>query len=132
MAGLVVKEKVRLELTQKSAFVQAAQKHGLVDLDIPVHQRADGALVGRGAARRHQRRAYAHGRARCLLQLVQGHQKGFEGAVGQRLGRFVLLVLLKGIEAMRLVDALGLVAKEHGVAVKSDAHLVRMRRAGVR
>jgi len=67
-----------------------------------------------------------------LLQLVQGHQKGFEGAIGQRLGRFVLLVLLKSVQPLRLVDALGLVAKEHGVAVKSDAHLVRMRRAGVR
>ena len=50
--GLVVEEEVRLELAQERPFVEAAQEHRLVDLDVPVHQRADRALVrGRSSAR---------------------------------------------------------------------------------
>ena len=85
----------------------------------------------RCAAGGDQRGAYAHGRARRLLQLVQGHQQGFERAIRQGLRRFVLLVLLKGIEAMRLVHPLGLVAKQHRIAVKSNTHFLWMRRAGM-
>jgi hypothetical protein len=61
VAGLVVEEEVGLELAQELALGQAAEEHGLVDLDVPVHQGADGALVRRRAAGRDQRRAHAHG-----------------------------------------------------------------------
>jgi hypothetical protein len=47
VAGLVVEEKVGLELAQELALGQAAEEHRLVDLDVPVHQGADGALVRR-------------------------------------------------------------------------------------
>ena len=91
MAGLVVKKEVGLKLAQELALGQAAQKHGLVHSNVPVHQRADGALVRRGAARRHQRSADAHAAALAaggLLQAVQRGQQGLEGAVGQRLAGF--------------------------------------------
>jgi len=61
VAGLVIEEKVWLEFAQELALGQAAQEHGLVDFDLPVHQGADGALVGRRAARGDQRGADAHG-----------------------------------------------------------------------
>ena len=81
--GLVVKEKVGLKFAQKLALVQPAQKHGLVYLNVPVHQGANGALVRRGAAGGDQCGAYAHLWQLCLLQLVQRHQQRFERAVGQ-------------------------------------------------
>jgi hypothetical protein len=65
------------------------------------------------------------------LQLVQGHQQRFERPIGQGLRGFVLLVLLKSIEPVGLVDPLGLVAEQHRIAVKSNAHFLRMRHAGV-
>ena len=131
VAGLVVKKEVGLKLAQKRALVQPAQKHGLVHLDVPVHQGANGALMRRGAARGDQRGAHAHLRLRGLLQSVQRHQQGLERAVGQGQGGFVLFVLLKSVQALVLVDALGLVAKQHRVAVKGDAHFKRVRAAGV-
>jgi 5'-nucleotidase len=54
MAGLVIKEKIGLKLAQKFTLGQPAQKHGFVDLDIPVHQRSDGAFMRRRAARSDQ------------------------------------------------------------------------------
>ena len=72
MAGLVVKEEVGLELAQEFAFGQPTQEHGFVHIDVPVHQRADGALVGRCAAGGDQCGADAHGRRATLLQAVQG------------------------------------------------------------
>ena len=38
VSGLVVEEKVGLELAQELAFAQAAEEHRLVDLDVPLHQ----------------------------------------------------------------------------------------------
>ena len=86
----------------------------------------------RGAARGHQRGAYAHRRSGRLLQLVQGHQQRLERPVWQGLRGFVLLVLLKGVQSVRLVHTLGLVAKQDRVTVKRNPHFMRMRRAGVR
>ena len=45
---------------RNSPLRQAAEEHRLVDLDVPVHQRADRALVGRRAARGDERGADAH------------------------------------------------------------------------
>jgi len=67
-----------------------------------------------------------------LLQVVQRHQQRLERAVGQGLCDLVHLVLLKRMESLVLVDLLGLVAKQHGIAVKGDAHLCRVCGAGVR
>ncbi len=60
--GLVVEEEVGLELAQELALRQAAEEHRFVDLDVPVHQRADRALVRRRAARGDERGADAHAR----------------------------------------------------------------------
>ena len=131
VAGLVVEEEVRLKLAQELAFVQATQEHRLIDLDVPVHQGTDGALVRRGAACRYQCSADAHARGRRLLQAVQRHQERLERAIGQGLGHLVELVLLKGRKSLRLVDLFGLIAEQHGVAVEGNAHFVRVGVAGV-
>jgi len=54
---LVVEKEVRFELAQERSFFPATQKHRLVDINVPVHQCADRALVRGRAARGHQRRA---------------------------------------------------------------------------
>ena len=41
-------------------------------------------------------------------------------------------MLLKGRQALRLVDALSLVAEQNGVAVERNAHFVGVRLAGMR
>ena len=131
MAGLVVKEKIRFEFTQKFALGQAAEEHRFINLDIPVHQRADGAFVRRGAARRHQRGANAYLRRAVLLQAMQRFEQGHEGPWRQRFGRQLALVLLKGLQPALLKHPLGLVGKQHCIAVKRDAHLVRIAASGV-
>ena len=131
MTGLVVKEKIGLELAQELPLGQAAQEHGFIDLDVPVHQGADGALVRRRAARCDQRGADAHGGRAGLLQALQGKQQGLERAIGQRLRRLLDLMLLKGLQTLRLVDLLGFVAEQNRVAVKGNAHFSRVRIAGM-
>jgi hypothetical protein len=84
-----------------------------------------GALVRRGAARRHQRGADAHGGRALLLQPLQRGQQRLERPGQQWLPGLVFLMLLKGAQTVRLVHPLGLVAEQHRVAVKRDAHLVR-------
>jgi hypothetical protein len=45
MPSLVIKEKVGLKLFEKIAFIQAAEKHRLINLDVPVNQGTDRPLV---------------------------------------------------------------------------------------
>ena len=133
VAGLVVEEEVGLELAQELALRQAAEEHRLVDLDVPVHQRADRALVRRRAARGDERGADAHAVRRLVLQPMQrraaaaGTGPAASGVVG-----LLALVRLEGVEAACLEDALGLVGEQHRVAVEGDAHLVRVRVGGAR
>src|SRR5260221_396120 len=47
MAGLVVEEEVGLELAQEGTLGQTAQEHGLVDVDVPIHQRSEERRVGK-------------------------------------------------------------------------------------
>ena len=82
MPRLVVEEEVGLELAQELALRQAAEEHRLVDLDVPVHQRADRALVRRRAARGDQRGAHAHGVAGVALQPLQRLEQRLEGPGG--------------------------------------------------
>ena len=131
MPRLVVKKEVWLKLAQELSLGQPAQKHGLVDLDVPVHQGADGALMGRGAACCDQRGANAHGRGALDLQALQRGQQGLERPGQQRLLRLGAFVPLEGVQALRLIHPLGLVAEQHGVAVKGNAHLVRVCFAGM-
>src|SRR5947208_16772230 len=77
---LVVEEEVRLELAQELALGQAAEEHRLVDLDVPVHQGADRALVRRCAARGDERGADAHLLRARLLQAVQRLEQRLEAA----------------------------------------------------
>ena len=62
VAGLVVEEEVGLELAQEFALGQAAEEHGFVDADVPLHQRADRALVRGRAACGDQRGVFTQGR----------------------------------------------------------------------
>jgi hypothetical protein len=50
MAGLVVEEKVGLKFAQESALGQAAQKHRLINLDMPLHQGANSPFMCRYTA----------------------------------------------------------------------------------
>lgn len=109
MAGLVVKEEVRLELAQEGTLGQATEEHGLVHIDFPVHQRVQRTLMGRGAACRDQGRAYAHAGHLHLLQSVQRRQQRLERPFGQGQGSFFQLVLLKGFQSLGLEHTLGLV-----------------------
>ena len=132
VTGLVVKEEVRFKFAQELALGQATQEHGFVHFNVPVHQRADGAFVCGGAACCHQGGADAHVGCAFLLQPVQGGQQGLEGASRQGRGRLVALVLLKGRQALGLEHTLGFIRKQHRVAVKGDAHLVRVFFGGAR
>jgi hypothetical protein len=133
VAGLVVEEEVGLELAQERALVEPAQEHGLVHLQAPVHQRADGPLVRRRAARGDQRGTHAHAGASAprALQAVQRLEQGHEGPRGQGSGGVGLLVALEGVEPVTLEHLLGLVREQHRVAVEGDAHLVGMRLGGL-
>ena len=126
MAGLVVEEEIGLELAQELAFLQAAEEHRLVDLDIPLHQRADRALVRRRAAGRDERSANAHAVRRLVLQPVQGEQERLERAGREGSLRLRALMRLEGVETALLEDALGFVREENRVAVEGDADFLRM------
>ncbi|MPM41193.1 hypothetical protein SDC9_87843 [bioreactor metagenome] len=130
VAGLVVEEEVGFELAQERAFFQAAEEHGFIDGDIPLHQRAYGALVRGGAAGGDQGGANAHAFGASLLQPVQCRQQGLEGAVGQGQGGLVEFMALEGRKPFVLIDALGFVREQHGVSVEGDAHFVGVRVAG--
>ena len=134
VAALVVEEEVGLELAQELALVQAAEEHRLVDVDVPVHQRADRALVRRRAARGDQRGADAHRPSvpDAVLQPVQRLEQRLERARRQRLSRMVALVRAGRRRGRRLVHALGLVGEQHRVAVEGDAHLVGVPARGAR
>ena len=54
---LVIEEQISAEGLQKLGLVQAAQKQGLVQPNIPLTQGTNHPLMGRGTARRHQRSA---------------------------------------------------------------------------
>src|ERR1700733_4428334 len=71
MASLVVEEKVGFELAQELALGQATQEHRFVDLDVPVHQGADGSLVRGRTAGGNQRGSDSLRRIARLLQPVQ-------------------------------------------------------------
>ena len=131
VAGLVIKEKVGFKLTQELTFLQAAQEHGFVHLNVPVHQCANGALVRWRTTGGDKCGANAHVGCARLLQLVQGSEQGFERAGRQRLCRFGFFVLLKRIQPLGLKHALCFVAKEHRVTVKRNAHFVRVGVRGV-
>jgi hypothetical protein len=124
VAGLIVKEKVGFKLAQELAFFKAAQKHGFVHFNVPVHQRANGTLVRRCAACRHQCGADAHVRCARLLQHLQGCEQGLERACRQWLLSFAFFVLLKRVQALGLKHTLGLVAEQHRITVKRDTHFV--------
>ena len=68
VSGLVIKKEVRFKFPQKLAFGQAAQKHGLINLNVPVHQGANSTLVSGGTAGGDQRRTNTHGGSARLLQ----------------------------------------------------------------
>ena len=124
VSGLVVEEEVGLEFAQEGALVQTAQEEGLVHLHFPVHQRADGAFMRRGAAGRHQGGTDAHMRGRGLAQAVERFQQRLEGAGGQRGGGAACLVVLEGRQPLAGIDLLGFVGEQYGVAVEGDAHFV--------
>ena len=130
MAGLIVKEEIGLEFSQESAFGEATQKHGLIDINIPVHQGVQRPLMRWCAARRDQSGANAHARRLHLLQLVQRQQQGLERPGRQWLAGFLQLMALKGLQTFGLKNPLGLVREQYGVAVKGNAQFMRMIVAG--
>ena len=59
-------------------------------------------------------------------------EQGFERAVRQGLCRLVFLMLLEGIQPLRLKHPFGLVAEQHRIAVKSNTYLMGVCFGGVR
>ncbi|MNF66275.1 hypothetical protein D3C84_480620 [compost metagenome] len=59
-----------------------------------------------------------------LLQEMQGRQEGLEGPTAKQFASRLTLMALKGLQATLLIDPLGLVGKQHGIAVESDAQLI--------
>jgi len=132
MACLVVEEKIGLELAQEFALGQATEEHRLVDLDVPIHQGADGTFVRRRAARCHQGGADAHVVRRLALQAVQRLEQRLEWPRRQRRRRVQALMVLEGDQPVALVHAFGLVGKQHRIAVERDADFGRMQVGGAR
>ena len=98
---LVVEVEVRLELAQERALVEAAEEHRLVDRDVPVHQRADRALVRGRAARGDERGAELHRhrvRSSALCSRCSASSSGLNGPGGSGRVRVVGLVRLEGVE----------------------------------
>ncbi len=126
MAGLVVEEEVGFELAQELALGQSAQEHRLVDLDVPVHQRADRAFVGRRTARGDERGADPHAVARLVLQPLQRFEQRLERAGGERCFGLGALVGLERIEPAALVHLFGFVGEQHRIAVERNPYLVGM------
>jgi len=124
MAGLVVKEEIGLELAQELALREAAEEHGFIDTNVPVHQGADRALMRRRAAGGDQCSANAHLALHILLQPVQRGQQWFERAIGQRPGGMFDLMALERIQPLGLEDPLGLIGEQHGIAVEGNAHFI--------
>ena len=102
VAGLVVKEKIGLKLAQKFALGQAAKVHGFVNLDVPVHELANGASVGWGAAGGFQGRANSHGAGAFRLLAVQRFERGLERLACQRLSGVRRFVGLDGGEPLAM------------------------------
>jgi hypothetical protein len=75
---LIVKEKVGLKLFEKLPLGQAAQKHGLVDFNVPFHQGSYGTLMCRRTAGRHQSSSDANRWGAFLLKPVKGGQQRLE------------------------------------------------------
>src|SRR6516165_10808490 len=128
--GLVVEEKIGFERAEELAFLEAPQEERLVDLDVPIHQRADRALVSRVRAGSHERGTKTHrhlaGVFR-LLQPMEGGEQRLERTRWQWTRRVIGFVRLKGFESLVAIETLRLVGKQHGVAVEGDAHFVGMR-----
>ena len=120
---LIVKENVCAEGREDFLFAHAAKKECFINAHTPVAQRFDCALVRRRAAGSDQRRADRgfFARLELLLQVGKGHQKMRKRAVRQGIIRVRHFVRLEGLNALLLVDALGLGGKKHSVAVKGDA-----------
>ena len=96
VARLVVKEKIGLELAQERALFKPSEEHGLVNGQVPFHQRVDRALMGGRAARRDERGAQPHARhIGLLLQTVQRSQQRLERSPRQRQCRLAQLVGLE-------------------------------------
>ena len=83
MPGLVVEEEVGLELAQELALRQTAEEHRFVDLQVPLHQRADRPFVRRRAACGDERGAYAHAVHPLVLEALHRLQR--EPVAGMRL-----------------------------------------------
>ena len=122
MAALVVEIEVRLERLKEFALVEAAEKHELINGDVPFHQRTHRPLVRRSAARRDERGAHLdrHVGERRRLQTVQRLEERLERPGRQRLQGVQRLMARKSVEAVALIDTLGLVREKHGVAVEGD------------
>src|SRR5690606_35698790 len=125
VAGLVVEEDVGAEGLEEFGLLQAAEKDRLIDANAPGAQRADDALVcGRGA-RGDECGAYRRGVHRILgLDAMQGGEEVLERAAGERQARGLAFAGGERFQALLLVDALGLVGKDHRVAVEGNAQLL--------
>ena len=108
---LIVKEKVGFKLFEKLPLGQAAQEHGLVHLNVPLHQGANGALVSGRTARCDQSSSDANRWCALLLKPVKGGQQRLERPSQQGLRGLGMFVCLKCRQSLRLKNTLGFIGK---------------------
>ncbi|MNE69195.1 hypothetical protein D3C80_1649050 [compost metagenome] len=87
--------------------------------------------MGRRRARRDQCRANRTGVIReFALQQIKGGEEAFERPAAQGLASRFALAGLERFQAPGLIDAFGLVGKQYGITVKSNAQFIAGRTAG--
>src|SRR5207253_2669613 len=124
MTGLIIEKYVGGESFKKRGFRQTAKEQGFIQTNVPLAQCADHPLMSRCRARGHQRRANRAGIVGKLsLQQIECRQEAFERPPAQWLTSRLTLAGLKRFQATRLIYALGLIGKQHRVAVEGDTQL---------
>jgi hypothetical protein len=111
MFGVVVKVKIGLKLRQELALIESAQKHRLIDVNAPMHERPDGAFVGGGTSCRHQGNPDTHPLGCPALgpQSMERFKQRLEWSRVERLIRALGLMTLERVQPLSLKHPLGLI-----------------------
>src|SRR5690625_4497356 len=126
MTTLIIEKDIGAKGLQELGLSQSAKEQSLVDPDVPATQSAYYPLMGRRAASRHESSAYwAAGCWILCLQLMQGGEKRLEWSARQRRMRLRSLAGSETAQALAAINTLGAVAKQDGISVEGDSHLLR-------
>lgn len=123
MPGLVIEEEVGLEFLKEWPFLQSAEKHCLIDADIPAHQRSYRSLMGGGASCRDQGRPDFDRAIGCgrQLQLMNRIEQRLEWAGGQGLECLAPLMFRESGQSLALEYTLGLIGEQYRITIEGDS-----------